>query len=399
MQGTQNQTKSGSNSIMPFSKDSSSKDESSGLHDLQAMASSAKKRRSQRLSSQMDAQDSLLQSTAALDAVVLPDPSKEQAVSIDPVAPSASKSANKASPALSKASPAVAVPVTEMAESTTSSSSKGGLYVAFACVAAVAVGAYVMLGGKSETSQPAAAKPVAAVVPDVEPADVEPAAVEPDNVEPPVVEPAILPAVNPDETDSVDDDTEEPVKPAAEVKIDKPSKSENDSKAEKARKAEKSSKAEAKLKAEKAKIAAAAKDKKPAKDTKPAEDKTEKKPDANASLDDVLSSVTGGVDKPIAKETTDTKPTKTSLSRGDIAKAMGKVKGAAKACYKAEEFSGMVKVKYSVGPDGSVTKAAATGAHASSKTGACVVKAAKRAKFPPYSGASMSSTFPFLLAP
>lgn len=398
MQGTQNQTKSGSNSNMPFSKDSSNKDETSGLHDLQAMASSAKRRRSQRLSSQMDAQDSLLQSTAALDAVVLPDPNKEQVVAIADVAPIADKA--KTSSALSGAGASVAsvasaVPATELAESTKSSSGKG-LYVAFALAAAAAVAAYVLFTNKSATPAEPAAKPVAAVVP---------VAVEPEAVEPEVVEPAVEPAANLDDsatddsatndsaTDPVAKDSEEPSKPAVDVaKADKTPKSEKSSKSE-------NKASETKAKTQTTKVAAVAKDKKPVKDSKPAETKVEKKPDANASLDDVLSSVTGGVDKPIAKETDKAAPSKTSLSRGDIAKAMGKVKGSAKACYKLEEFSGMVKVKYSVGSDGSVTKAAATGAHASSKTGACVAKAAKKAKFPPYSGAAMSSTYPFLLAP
>tara|TARA_R110002073_G_scaffold218689_2_gene378972 strand:+ start:2048 stop:3265 length:1218 start_codon:yes stop_codon:yes gene_type:complete len=405
MQGTQNQTKSGANSIMPFTKDSSNKDETSGLHDLQAMASSAKRRRSQRLSTQMDAQDSLLQSTAALDAVVLPDPSKEQEVSIDPISATATASpaAKTAAATLGTSVANAALPVSEMAEST--SSSGKGLYIGLLLAAAVAAGAYFVLGSSAE--EPVAAQPSAA-----EPSAAEPSvAVAPGVEEPaPNEEAAVVPAMDPDEesADSKDegadieaasDDVEaasDPVDVASaksddSEKVVKSSKTENSSKNNDA-------KSEAKPSAEKTKVAAVVKDKKPA-DKKPAEPKTEKKPDANASLDDVLSSVTGGVDKPIAKEKTDTEPSKTSLSRGDIAKAMGKVKGAAKGCYKVEEFSGMVKVKYSVGSDGSVTKAAATGAHASSPTGACVVKAALKAKFPAYSGAAMSSTYPFLLAP
>ena len=402
MQGTQNQTKSGANSIMPFTKDSSNKDETSGLHDLQAMASSAKRRRSQRLSTQMDAQDSLLQSTAALDAVVLPDPSKEQAVSIDPIAASATAApaAKKAAAAAGASVANVALPVTEMAESTSSSSGKG-LYIGLLLAAAVAAGAYFVLGSSADepvAAQPSAAETSVAVAPEV----VDPA---------PSVEAAVVPALDPDEetTDSNGEGADieagtnpADVEPASDVDVAS-AKSDDGEKVVKSSKTENSSKnsdakSEPKPSVEKTKVAAVVKDKKPA-DKKPIEAKTEKKPDANASLDDVLSSVTGGVDKPISKEKADTAPSKTSLSRGDIAKAMGKVKGAAKGCYKVEEFSGMVKVKYSVGPDGSVTKAAATGAHASSPTGACVVKAALKAKFPAYSGAAMSSTYPFLLAP
>ncbi len=399
MQGTPNQTKSGSDSIMPFSKDSSNKDETSGLHDLQAMASSAKRRRSQRLSTQIDAQESLLRSTAALDTVVLPDPNKEQEVSIDTAAVEAKATGTgTSSPVTNTNKAAAASPVTELAEESSSSSGKG-VYVAFALVAAVAAGVYFFLfSSKSSSDTQVSAKPVAAAVVDI---------AEPDPTPEPAADPSVDPGeeqVEPEVSETEPAAATDPVVPAKE-ETDKPSNSNTDSssktkgsKAEKAKaekaKAEKA-KAE-KAKAEKPKVAAAKE--KPEKATK-TEPKAEKKPDPNASLDDVLSSVTGGVDKPIAKETGESKPTKTSLSRGDIAKAMGKVKGAAKSCYKVEEFSGMVKVKYSVAPDGSVIKASATGAHKSSPTGACVVKAAKKAKFPPYSGAAMSSTFPFLLAP
>tara|TARA_R110002096_G_scaffold292224_1_gene486569 strand:+ start:128398 stop:129609 length:1212 start_codon:yes stop_codon:yes gene_type:complete len=403
MQGTQNQTKSGANSIMPFTKDSSNKDETSGLHDLQAMASSAKRRRSQRLSTQMDAQDSLLQSTAALDAVVLPDPSKEQEVSIDPISATATASpaAKTAAATLGTSVANAALPVSEMAEST--SSSGKGLYIGLLLAAAVAAGAYFVLGSSAE--EPVAAQPSAAEPSAAEPSAAEPSvAVAPDVEEPaPSEEPAVVPALDPDEESADSKDEGADIEAASDPVDVASAKSDDSEKVVKSSKTENSSKnndakSEAKPSAEKTKVAAVVKDKKPA-DKKPAEPKAEKKPDANASLDDVLSSVTGGVDKPIAKEKTDTESSKTSLSRGDIAKAMGKVKGAAKGCYKVEEFSGMVKVKYSVGPDGSVTKAAATGAHASSPTGACVVKAALKAKFPAYSGAAMSSTYPFLLAP
>lgn len=367
---------------MPFTKDASSNNDSSGLHDLQAMASSAKKRRSQRLSSQMDAQDSLLQSSAALDAVVLPDPNKEQAaVSIAAVDVPATGQATASASALTAASVATAAtPATEL--SVEKSSSGKGLYIGLALAAAVAAGAFFMLGGQEETvTEPAA------VAEAVVPAAADPAPV-----------PEMIPApVIVDETEDADGETEVAAEPEpaavvlAPVVADEPTKV-----TKKSAKATKSKSSDAK--ATKTKVAAAAKEKK-AEPVAKAEKKPAKKLDETSSLDDVLSSVTGGVDKPIAKKTDDTGPSKEQLSRGDVAKAMKKISPAAKGCFKAEEFSGMVKVKYSVGSDGSVTKAAASGAHASSKTGQCVVKAVKKAKFPPFSGATMSFTFPFLLSP
>ena len=95
----------------------------------------------------------------------------------------------------------------------------------------------------------------------------------------------------------------------------------------------------------------------------------------------------------------DKTPTKKTLGRGDVSKAMNAVKPKALSCYKAEKFSGVVNVKFSVSPEGKITKAAAKGAHAGSKTGACVVKAVNSAKFPAFAGTVMSFTFPFLLSP
>lgn len=400
MQGTQNQIKSSSHSIMPFQNDSGNKDETSDLHDLQAMASSAKKRRSQRLSSQMDAQDSLLQSSAALDAVVLPDPNKEQNVSIVDVA--TAKAAANGTDVVAEVAMAAA-PVAVMEEK---KSSGKGLYVGLALAAAAAAGAFFMLGQKDTPSESTATAPAAVSA-------AAPAASDPSTAPeaPPV--PAIvddesenseMAALADDEAASETEDTEPAAVSDTQEDTDaEPAASEKVAKV-KSEKPKADLEKTDKEKADKPKVVAAANEKNTksdeGKEEKPKkEEKPEPKLDSNASMDDILSSVTGGIDKPIAKKEEADTPSRTTLSRGDVAKAMKKITPSAKACYKVEEFSGMVKIKYSVDPDGSVTKAAASAPHASSKTGQCVVDAVKKASFPPFNGATMSFTFPFLLAP
>jgi hypothetical protein len=194
----------------------------------------------------------------------------------------------------------------------------------------------------------------------------------------------------------------EVAEPAKADKSEKKAKPDSSSKSDKAttkaeRAAAKAEKAAAKLaKKEEAKQA-----RELAKAEKKAAKPGEKAPTlgkGGASLDDVLSSVTGGVDKPIVDVKDDT-PTKKKLERGDVSKAMKAITKSAKSCYSSEEFSGTVMVKYSVASSGKMTKATALGAHKSSKTGKCVVNAVKRAKFPAFSGATQSFTFPFLLSP
>ena len=193
------------------------------------------------------------------------------------------------------------------------------------------------------------------------------------------------------ETDEVESEEPEVVPEKVEKKAVAAKKVEKDSKP-KAEKAEKVAKATSAAKEE----AAAKKAEKVAKKETP---KKKVSSSDGASLDDVLSSVTGGVNERIAAPTENKKPSKKKLDRGDVSKAMKGVTPKAKRCYSVEEFSGSVLVKYSVGPDGKVTKASATGAHKSSPTGACVVKAVKSATFPAFDGATMSFSFPFLLSP
>lgn len=403
---SRDQRQVGQPGIMTVSNKTS--DDDSGLHDLKALASSTKQRRSQRLSSQMEAQDSLLQSAASLEAVALPDPDKEQPISLEavaiadaPLATGAVAQAGLSTPLASAAQTSIGTPP--------ASGSKILLLGGLVILAAGAVAFYMMRGGAGDSGESSVSAANAVVVPAA--AD---EAEEAAPVEPAAEEVAIAADESADElTASADEDAaaileEAPAdeKMAAEdelVDTKKNSKSEKSAKTEKGAKSEKSEAAIAKAEAR----AAAKAEAKAARDLAKAEKKAAAKADekaptlgeGGASLDDVLSSVTGGVDKPIVDDKKDDTPSKKKLERGDIAKAMKGITPAAKSCYSAEEFTGTVMVKYSVSPSGKMTKSTAMGAHKSSKTGKCVLNAVKKAKFPAFSGATQSFTFPFLLSP
>jgi hypothetical protein len=381
-------------------------DEHSGLHDLKALASSTKQRRSRRLSSEMDAQDSLLQSAASLEAVALPDPSKEQPVSVAAVAltdaPLAAQ-ATTATTATETSAPAFA--------SLDKPKSSSKMLIGLVVVAAAAAAAFFVMNGagegdKTETETAAAIAPAdTESAPELDPTPVEPA---------PEVAP--LPAADDAEEtagdelaaadltvsdEATDEEATDEEVVADEVVAEKPEKAAKSS-SKKAEKSDKRVKSDKSDKSDKAvAVAKPKKEEKPAKEDK-ASKKSEKAPvlgEGGADLDDVLSSVTGGVDKPIVSDEKDDKPSKKKLERGDVAKAMKSISSAAKSCYSAEEYTGTVIVKYSVGSDGKIKKAAATGKHKSSKTGKCVVAAVKKAKFPAFSGSTQSFSFPFLLSP
>ena len=116
-------------------------------------------------------------------------------------------------------------------------------------------------------------------------------------------------------------------------------------------------------------------------------------------LNEVLDEVTGGVKAPApVKEEAVVKPSKKGLDRSDVSKAMGAVRSQVMRCRDKEQFEGTVTVKFNVAPSGQVTSAEATGSKAGTPTGACVAAAVKRASFPAFDGAPTSFTYPFLLA-
>ncbi len=425
MQGTTSTTSSKAINPTPMATTDTSKDDS-GLHDLKALASSAKRRRTKRRTTQMEAQDSLLASTAALEAVVLPDPSKSvamPAVTIDAIKSEKVATTAKTASSTTKTSgsketldASVATELAALVPPEDSKGSKMGL-IAVVGVVGVAAAAFVLFGGKGDSDKQAEAgtpvkTPVAQV--DTEPADTDTSNQPGADTEPTLVAEAV-PAVDPEQGATGDDPSgDDPSGNNAEGKVEASALVSDETKPEEALKDKKPAriltdeeKAEAKRKREErlaakkiakeeaaAAKAAKAKDAKIGKDSKIGKDKSLSNGD---SLDDVLSSVTGGLDKQVVKK--DTKPTKTTLGRSDVKKAMKKVAGRAKSCYSQEEFSGMVTVKYAVKPDGSLSNVNATGSHAGSKTGKCVAKAVKKARFPAYSGSPMTFTYPFMLSP
>jgi hypothetical protein len=375
------------------SKSDSDREENSGLHEIKALANTAKSRISRRVSTQSDAEESLLvsASSSALSAVLLPEPGKELKGVVAPQA------------AVLGATPATAA-VAEAAVASYGGPKKPTPIWAFAAVGVVAAAAIVVAvvfmkqGGGDEVAVATPseiATPGAAATATADEAPPPPAA-------DPAPETGAMIADTEEDSDGVEGEA-----PATEAATD-------DAPADSAEPMVAALPAKAAKDRDQSKRERRAKDKSPDKaDNKKAtktrapslgkeEDKSQPDPNYKAapkgsSLDDVLDSVTGGVDEQKeAKKVAG--PTKTTITGSDVSKAMGKVRGRAAACYSAEEFTGSVQVKFTVKPDGSLSNVKAVGKHKSSKTGKCVVKAVKRAKFPAFSGAPMSFTFPFLLS-
>jgi hypothetical protein len=118
---------------------------------------------------------------------------------------------------------------------------------------------------------------------------------------------------------------------------------------------------------------------------------------AKGDMNDLLDSVTGGVEEGPA-ETEKKVLSKKSLDRGDVATAMGAVRSRAGACHDKEGATGQVKIRFTVAPSGKVSSAKATGKFAGTPTGSCVAAAVKGATFPAFDGRPMAFTFPFLLS-
>ena len=115
-------------------------------------------------------------------------------------------------------------------------------------------------------------------------------------------------------------------------------------------------------------------------------------------LDKVLDRVTGKVDEPAApQKKKPAAPAKKELDRRDVAQAMAGVKGAVQRCHALEGYEGTVSVHFVVAATGKVSKAAAVAGN-TGRTGSCVAAAVKLAHFPVFDGPPMSFTYPFLLS-
>jgi hypothetical protein len=341
-------------------------DENSGLHEIKALASTTRRRISQKITSESEAEESLLVGATSgsfrAAAAARPDPVREKPADVRPIARAASEVDRRSAPSRASSAPFWVL---------------GGVATA-AAVAAVAVFVFGVGRTAKEADKAAASDVVArAESPAADQGAVTgtPADVRFAEPPPPAAQPAAG-ALAPAES-----------APAADEKVmaegdgagragasARPDQHVATSKSEPARELRKGYKETAKK--------AAPGGKSDGKD-----------------LNDVLNDVTGGVQAPAKQEeAAPKKPSKKELDRGDVARAMGAVRSSVMRCRDKEQFEGTVTVKFHVAPSGEVTAAEATGSKAGTPTGNCVAAAVKKAKFPAFDGAPTSFTYPFLLA-
>jgi hypothetical protein len=142
---------------------------------------------------------------------------------------------------------------------------------------------------------------------------------------------------------------------------------------------------------------------------KPAGDSAGKSGGGDVNLEDMIDSV-ADEDKPAARKPDapprqvdkqkeePAKAEKKELDRREVSRALEDIHGQVQSCRDAEQFTGTVTVRFAVAPSGQVTAATATGAHSRSRTGACVAKAVRQARFPAFEGVPITFTYPFLLS-
>lgn len=378
--------------------------EDSGLHDIKSLAASAKNRISARRSTTqppMDDDAILATASASFKAAALPEPARLVSLPnpgyVAPLA-RAPRATNSEAVFGGEAVFGAPTPAASVATNTTDGNSvtaarvntpfpqptvdvgttakaAGSKRIAIGGIAAVVVAGGAFAAVKLTAKNTAAPTSVAAVAPAATDSTAASAVPAPT---PTKVEPAIepLPTVAPIE--------EPPVPVAAHATSELPKNAKKPD-----------SKAEGKAESKNVEPKAAA----PAVEPKAAEPlavapKADKK-DGDQSLDDLLREA--GVDTAAKKEA---KPTleKKELSRDDIASVMKSKTGAAVACYGKTGTSGTVGVRLSVSPEGKVTKAVATGSHAGTPAGDCVVDAVKNATFPPWDGRPATVTYQYLLS-
>jgi hypothetical protein len=92
------------------------------------------------------------------------------------------------------------------------------------------------------------------------------------------------------------------------------------------------------------------------------------------------------------------RPSKASLSRSDISRSIGRVKGSVRRCYDKYKVPGLVWVRVTVkGSSGRVASASVKGKFSGTPTGRCVARSVRRAKFPKFSKTRQSFRYPFRL--
>ncbi len=367
-------------------------EEHSGLHDIKELARSQKQRISKRMNTQSDAEESLLASasTSGLRAVALPDPTKEVKA---PVSKSKKGAGAKSASAAAR--------VDDHATDDGSTGIPMWVYAGVATVAAAAVIFFVVRGkGTKDTKPPQVARagmnqPGGAAVPTTPPTT-------PPTPAPTVTPaPAIAPSIATTDKPTADPESGNgaPETPAAAD----PSGGAKDAKA-----TTQPTTKPVKVATNARRRPAASKPRPRSKPTSRAASKPRPKPRARKpaasgkpkSMDDLLTSVTGvKKDGASAKPAVAAKPSKTSLTRGDIRSAMNRVKGRATGCYAKHKESGTVTVFVKVAPSGKIRSVKPRGKWSGTPTGKCVASAVRGAKFPAWDGRPMSFPWPFLLSP
>jgi predicted Zn finger-like uncharacterized protein len=119
------------------------------------------------------------------------------------------------------------------------------------------------------------------------------------------------------------------------------------------------------------------------------------------ALDDLLNSASPDKPAPAEKKARPEPAADDSLpdqlDKGAIQGGMAKVKGKVGSCYEQFKVPGMANVQVTIGKNGHVSSANVSGSFSGTPTGSCVEKAVKGASFPPFKGAAMTFTYPFIL--
>lgn len=393
------------------------REENSGLHEIKALAKSAKQRMSQRMSSQSESEESLLKeatSSGSFRAVALPDPKLQTAP------PQVARSTEPAKKTATKASAEVAAVASAVDTEESSAGAsfqprlleqpKGPPYWLLGGVAVVAAAALVAVfvfdvgrSSKSGDGQVASAptSESAAPVADQASSAEQPAAAAQAPVAEPLVEAEpeggeaaagsaeLLAAANSSDEDEDQNATEGSSESRDSARAERRAARANaaDKGDDDAKRAQKEAKQET------------AKGKAGSTSSKSADIGVSSGAGGQQDLESVLDSVTGGVDSiKDAEVDKPAKPKKKELDRRDVSSAMDKIRGSAIRCGEVEGYTSSVSVKFVVDPSGKVSSAKVVGAKAGTMTGDCVVSAVKRAKFPPFDGSPTTFTFPFLLA-
>ena len=377
------------------------RDEHSGLHEIKALASTTRRRMSQRHTSQQEAEDSMLvgASSGSFRAVALPDPNRE----VKPAAPAPAPLADAPTPRRARASAAPPVPAPHHAveadrRPTPSRPSAAPFWMlggVATLAAAAAVAVFVFGVGRGEDAKSEADSTTVAALEAAEQAGAPGGGAEPPA--PPAAAPATAPVVAALEGGAAGEAAEtEPAEEAADEgrAFAEPSRRAGSDKGSARAAAGVLGKASAERSDEAAKKPAAKQADSSSKDKKSTKSAPAGSGDGK-DLEDVLNEVTGGVEAPAEVEKEEKRPTKTELDRRDVTAAMSGVRSAVMKCRDLEKFEGTVTVKFVVEPSGKVSSATST---RKGPTGSCVAAAVKRARFPAFDGAPTSFTYPFLLA-